>query len=593
MTLMTRRTAGKLIVGGALAAALGAYWYWPSWGDHRAPGSGYKALQEQKAQRPQSTSFKGGVGFNIASWTAGELPVCIGYKRQQSTPALISADITSQYSYRGQGSVMCRVEAEPRGGLRAAEGFLDLRDPPFYEGKKPYVLNRDANGKPMGVDLAGRTLSVRVLIPRELTGTYHAPNGIQLFAKSLKVIDGKEYWSNYYGSWHNQYGYSHHFQDGKPVDKCAWPEITCELPDRPGADSPEWGHADKDFDPHNVALIGFKYALNDNAEEGVKGAFYLDDLGWFNLSQPEVIFPFDNADNPLLAMKKAGGELAAIVQTEYMKHVCGTKIRPDKAKSHTTTELAQTMDYCHENGLRVLLKPHIDIFDENAVNEKWRGLISPDDVDGWFREYEDMILHYAALAEKHQAEMLVVGSELRNMAKAEHRERWSKLISDVRQVYAGPLTYAANWDDYKDVSFWDKVDYIGIHAYMPLSEQRDPTEQELRDGWKGVVIKGLWHTWLKNLREFSAAQGKPIIFTEIGCRPIDYGCDRPWDNTVSQPINLELQKRYYAAAIETFKDEPWCKGLLFWYLTPRKDGGGPLHDGFTPQGKPAMQALRH
>jgi hypothetical protein len=45
------------------------------------------------------------------------------------------------------------------------------------------------------------------------------------------------------------------------------------------------------------------------------------------------------------------------------------------------------------------------------------------------------------------------------------------------------LTYAANWDKYDQVSFWDELDFIGIQAYFPLTDQTNPSAEEIKKGW--------------------------------------------------------------------------------------------------------------
>ena len=54
------------------------------------------------------------------------------------------------------------------------------------------------------------------------------------------------------------------------------------------------------------------------------------------------------------------------------------------------------------------------------------------------------------------------------------QKSWVELIEKVRTVYSGKLTYAANYDNYQDVGFWNHLDFIGINAYFPL---RNPTDK--------------------------------------------------------------------------------------------------------------------
>jgi hypothetical protein len=50
----------------------------------------------------------------------------------------------------------------------------------------------------------------------------------------------------------------------------------------------------------------------------------------------------------------------------------------------------------------------------------------------------------------------------------------------------GKLTYAANWDKYDQVSFWDELDFIEIQAYFPLTAQTSPTAEEIKKGWNRI-----------------------------------------------------------------------------------------------------------
>ena len=73
-------------------------------------------------------------------------------------------------------------------------------------------------------------------------------------------------------------------------------------------------------------------------------------------------------------------------------------------------------------------------------------------------------------------------------------EEWRALIAEVRQHTDAPLTYAANWTDYRQVPFWDALDIIGIQAYFPLTDDPDYDEEDIRAGWAKRMgeLRGLW-----------------------------------------------------------------------------------------------------
>src|SRR5438093_1097048 len=86
------------------------------------------------------------------------------------------------------------------------------------------------------------------------------------------------------------------------------------------------------------------------------------------------------------------------------------------------------------------------------------------------------------------------------------------ISSTIRANGATP-TYAANWNEYKQVQFWGSLDFIGVDAYYPLSDLPAPTVSQLVSAW---TSRG----YVDALRASSQQYGKQILFTEIGYRSI-------------------------------------------------------------------------
>lgn len=135
------------------------------------------------------------------------------------------------------------------------------------------------------------------------------------------------------------------------------------------------------------------------------------------------------------------------------------------------SELEDLINYAKKSGLRVAIKPTV-----NCKNGTWRAHINFFDEDvhcepkwsKWFVSYTNFQLHYANIAEKTGCEMFIAGCE---MVMAERRENeWRKLISDIRGVYHGIVSY--NTDKYQEdnVKWWDCVDVISSSGYYPLSD---------------------------------------------------------------------------------------------------------------------------
>ena len=93
---------------------------------------------------------------------------------------------------------------------------------------------------------------------------------------------------------------------------------------------------------------------------------------------------------------------------------------------------------------------------------------------------------------------------------------WVDLIARVRSLYHGKLTYAANFDQYRFVGFWDRLDLLGINAYFPLTRRLLP-EQPNAD--RAAILEARWRSLLRSLDAFRAERGIPghrVLFTEIG-----------------------------------------------------------------------------
>ncbi len=249
--------------------------------------------------------------------------------------------------------------------------------------------------------------------------------------------------------------------------------------------------------------------------------------------------------------------------------------------------IRETARLARLKGISTLLKPHLWV-----RGGTWVGDIQMDDDRewaAWFESYRTFILHYAKLAEASGIEALCIGTELRN-ASVGHPRRWRALIREIRTVYRGRLTYAANWnDEYDQIEFWDALDFIGVQAYFPLTQHAKPTVDELAAGWKPHAAA---------LRAVSRRFGRPIVFTEVGYRSTTSAAIEPWtwpeqDGNARPSPDDVTQARCFEALFQTFWKEQWFGGAYIWKWYP--DGKPSRKDAatdFTPQGKPAENVIR-
>jgi hypothetical protein len=202
----------------------------------------------------------------------------------------------------------------------------------------------------------------------------------------------------------------------------------------------------------------------------------------------------------------------------------------------------------------------------------------------WKKNYREFILHYARIAEKNDVELFCVGVELSKLS-TKKSEFWKNLIKDVRKIYSGKITYAANWyDEYEKITFWKDLDYIGIQAYFPLVKNNSPSVDQISKGWK------------KHMRAIESIHNKynrKVLFTEMGYKSTADSAIKPWEWIEYSPdqkkiLCNETQANCYAAFFNTVWKKEWFAGVHIWQLrSDFVEGRGKSHLDFTPQGKPA------
>ena len=131
--------------------------------------------------------------------------------------------------------------------------------------------------------------------------------------------------------------------------------------------------------------------------------------------------------------------------------------------------------------------------------------------------------------------------------------------------------------------FWDALDFIGVSAYFELAGRSSPTREELVAAWQPVKSR---------LARLAERWERPVVFTELGYRSVDFAGQYPWKADDTTPVNLELQADAYAAFFETVWREPWMGGVYWWNWFSFPDDGGYDDDDYTPRNKPAEAVLR-
>ena len=224
----------------------------------------------------------------------------------------------------------------------------------------------------------------------------------------------------------------------------------------------------------------------------------------------------------------------------------------DWSETISDDEISRMVEYLHRKGVQVALKPtanckdgtwraHIAFFDEDVVCEpKW---------SNWFESYSAFQCHYAKLAKRLGCEMFVAGCE---MVMSEHREtEWRGVISDIRGVYDGPVSY--NTDKYQEhnVKWWDAVDIISSSGYYPIGD---------------------WERQLDRIEQVVKKYNKPFFFAETGCMSATGSSQVPNNWGLGGAYNDKEQADWYETMFAAIAKREWVGGTCLWSWT------GELYD---------------
>ena len=351
--------------------------------------------------------------------------------------------------------------------------------------------------------------------------------------------------------------------------------------------------------PTTFLIVGYKSLVYLNTAEDIDYSWdesVMNDTGkvthYFekdSLHRGMSVFGWpDSLDQSIDELLRANVEWVAVIPFIYQEdehslkvnlpNQNGTFSRRDSTFLHAIKELKK-------RGIKVHLKPHV------WLGKGWRSNISfehKNDWDTWFSSYSERMLLYAQMAQLTNTELLCVGTELRSSIKTQP-EAWAKLIQNIREIYDGQLTYAANWyDEYEHIPFWNDLDYIGIQAYFPLSEKENPDLNSIKKGWQ---------PHLKTMAEFSKQHQKPILFTEVGYKSEASATIKPWewDKTLGKLYmkkSDQTQQLAFEALFQELWDKEWFAGVYIWeWDTRSQEVNAKTNLDFSPRFKPAENVI--
>src|ERR1039458_10303008 len=111
---------------------------------------------------------------------------------------------------------------------------------------------------------------------------------------------------------------------------------------------------------------------------------------------------------------------AGVLATWYQPNITANSMLSNFT-TPTDDAVTQAIQEFHGKGIKVMLKPHVDVTDAAG---SWRGNINPSAPDTWFANYTQFMVHYAQMAESLGVEMRL------------HRDRAE---AGLRRVQSSPL----------------------------------------------------------------------------------------------------------------------------------------------------------
>lgn len=296
--------------------------------------------------------------------------------------------------------------------------------------------------------------------------------------------------------------------------------------------------------------------------------------------------------------------------------------------TETLADMTAAIEAAEKDGLSVLVRPLVDFTADASTatltgsdgnvyyDTEWRAYYNPTSISSFFASYTTDVVAEAKAAQAAGAQLFDIGTELDQLAGSAYLSYWTTLISDVRAVFSGKLTYSAIDDTdlspwqyggtnlpagtgnfATQISFWSQLDYVGIDEYAAISDVdeagggADPTLAQLIAGWEDTptdpttlaMTGGL--SLIKYYEGLAATIGKPLLFTEIGYNSAPDAAYQPF-YTSSATYDPALQANLYQAFVTAWKAQgnTSLQGVYIWNWEPDPTtvgaGEGP---NWTPQ----------
>ncbi len=215
-----------------------------------------------------------------------------------------------------------------------------------------------------------------------------------------------------------------------------------------------------------------------------------------------------------------------------------------------------------QEGYKTSLRVYVDL-----LSGDWRAYWDPKDKTKAFEELQKQLVSIAQESERIDLDLLILGAEYEKLTQPQFRSQWLSLISAVRQVYSGQLTYGANsnYSSYSTVEalwvpFWEELDFIGIDYYHPMSQGKVDSQ----------AFSLLHQKKLEEILTPLKKWKKPIFINEVGAPIAENGFEKPfeWVWPMDHKENLAHQSLYLESFFLASKEQ--INNIQIWRYMPNE-----------------------
>jgi hypothetical protein len=310
-------------------------------------------------------------------------------------------------------------------------------------------------------------------------------------------------------------------------------------------------------------------------------------LQWFRY----VRFDTSEATQSLSGTK---GLLNVIPGCNYVHIECIMFVSSNTVRTSfvSQAEYASAISKAHKAGYKVIFRIAIQPSME----------YTPTSPAAFFSSYTGLVKSWGQFCQQNGVESICIGVEMTQLEVAAYNVYWSTMISELRKVYFGKVWYETNnWyllsgtldslQQKLSLTWFSKLDYIGVSAYFKMTTRNLPTVAELKTNWHSYVGGGMPRADIvAQIEQISTRFGKKILVVS-GLSSALGACQAPWKWTWKTQSLVE-QTNWYEALFQTFVNKSWVAGFSFdnsWQT--RYNANFPI--AFSVQNKPAASVIRN